>query len=85
MTWVCYINLSENVLISECAVSRKQRIIQALEDSDQPLSTNQVASNVGEHWKSVDNELHELLEAGKVEKKALSNRLTLWWDREIPL
>ncbi|QLG62029.1 hypothetical protein [Halorarum salinum] len=66
-------------------MDRKQRILQALEDADQPLSTNQVADTVDEHWKSVNDDLHEMLAEGEVAKKELSNRLTWWWDREIPL
>jgi predicted Zn-ribbon and HTH transcriptional regulator len=66
-------------------VSRKQRIRQTLQEADQPLSTNRVADAVGAHWKTVSDDLHELLQAGEAEKKELSNRLTLWWDREIPL
>jgi predicted transcriptional regulator len=77
--------MSENILSSGDLVDRKQRILQTLADADQPLSTNKVADRVGHHWKSVDKDLHELLEAGRVKKQALGNRLTLWWDREIPL
>jgi len=63
---------------------RKQRILQTLADADQPLSTNAAADQLGYHWKSVDDDLHELLEDGKVEKKELLNRRG-WWDCEIPL
>ncbi|NUB91162.1 HTH domain-containing protein [Haloterrigena sp. SYSU A121-1] len=80
-----YKKFSENVLTSGEAVSRKQRILQILENEDRPVSTNTIADQLGVHWKTVADDLEELHEQGKVDRKELNNRLTLWWDREIQL
>lgn len=66
-------------------MSRKQQILRILSQSDDPLSTNTVADELGVHWKTVDEELHNLYERGEVDKRKLGSRLTLWWDRDIPL
>lgn len=66
-------------------MSRKKQILRILSQSDDPLSTNTVADELGVHWKTVDEELHALYERGEVDKRKLGNRLTLWWDRKIPL
>lgn len=66
-------------------MSRKQQVLKLLAQSDDPLSTNTVADELGVHWKTVDEELHELYDSGEVDKRKLGNRLTLWWDRDIPL
>lgn len=66
-------------------MSRKQRIMTLSEQSGDPLSINTIADELGLHWKTVDETLHELYDHGNVDKRKLGHRLTLWWDREIPL
>lgn len=66
-------------------MTKRDQILQALSNADRPLSTNQVATETGLDWHSVDDRLHDLADEGRVVKRELSNRLTLWWDREIPL
>lgn len=66
-------------------MSKQQRILQALHDADSPLSTNKVADRAGLDWHTASDILHGLLEEDKVTKRELSNRLTLWWDRDTPL
>lgn len=66
-------------------MSRKQRIKHTLKQADSPLSTNQIADRVGLNWHTVDDELQEMHEQGAVDRRKLSNRLTLWWDGESPL
>ncbi len=74
----------ENVLSGE-AVSRKQRILQILENEERPVSTNTIADQLGVHWKTVADDLEELHDQGKVDRKELNNRLTLWSDHKIRL
>ncbi|WP_226006020.1 DUF7342 family protein [Natrinema salinisoli] len=66
-------------------MSRKQRILQILENEERPVSTNTIADQLGVHWKTVADDLEELHDQGKVDRKELNNRLTLWSDHKIRL
>jgi predicted transcriptional regulator len=65
-------------------VSADQKIKQTLADTDSPISTRQVSehSNIG--WHKAKETLEELHDAGEIGRREMNNRLTLWWDREIP-
>ncbi len=55
-----------------------------LERSDQPLSTNAVAEELDIDWHTAKKRLDNLVDDGRAHRSRVSNRLTLYWDREIP-
>ena len=60
------------------------RVEQLLITSDQPLSTNEVANQLDIDWHTAKKRLDVLVDNGAVHRSDVSNRLTLYWDREIP-
>lgn len=56
-----------------------------LKQSDKPLSANQIADRLGIDWHTANEKLEELADSGDAHSKEMHNRLTLWWDREIPV
>lgn len=61
-----------------------QRIRLILEEADQPLSTNEVADELGVDWHTAKKRLDKLVTQGEAHRSEVSNRLTLYWDRDIP-
>ncbi|NUC74753.1 DeoR family transcriptional regulator [Haloterrigena sp. SYSU A558-1] len=66
-------------------MSRKTRIKRVLERADKPLSTNEVAARASVAWHTARDDLEELHDEGAAYRTELNNRLTMWWDCEIPL
>lgn len=60
------------------------RVLQLLHRSDRPLSTNEIAAELDIDWHTAKKRLDTLLDEGKIDRSEVSNRLTLYWDREIP-
>lgn len=63
---------------------KRDRALLVLQESDKPLSTNEVADQVGVDWHTANKHLNTLVEKGRIHRSEISNRLTLYWDREIP-
>lgn len=63
---------------------KKERMLLVLRESDKPLSTNEVADQLGVDWHTANKHLNKLVENGAVHRSEVSNRLTLYWDRKIP-
>ena len=61
------------------------RIQTILNDADQPLSTNAIADRAGVEWHTANKRLETMEEQGRIHRSELNDRLTLWWDRDIPL
>lgn len=70
---------------SGVGVTRKTQILHVLDQQDSPVSTNEIADQLGVHWKTVADELEDLYDQGRVDRKELNNRLTLWSTDEIRL
>ncbi|MDY6768692.1 MAG: helix-turn-helix domain-containing protein [Candidatus Nanohaloarchaea archaeon] len=60
------------------------QVYRVLEQADRPLSTNEVAEELGVDWHTAQKRLDALVDSGAVHRSEVSNRLTLYWDREIP-
>lgn len=60
------------------------RTLELIERSEKPLSTNEVAESLGVDWHTARKRLDSLVEKKKINRSKVSNRLTLYWDREIP-
>lgn len=67
------------------AQTPEQRTKQILEAADQPLSTNEVADQLEVSWNTAADTLQTLETRGDAYRHDRNNRLTLWWDRDIPL
>lgn len=52
--------------------------------TDKPLSTNQVADKLGVDWHTAKKRLDRLVKKDRAHRSKVSDRLTLYWDREIP-
>lgn len=61
-----------------------ERTLQVLDNSDRPLSTNEVSDRLEVDWHTARKKLDKLVKEGKAHRSEVSNRLTLYWDREIP-
>ncbi len=59
-------------------------IMSVLEDADQPLSTNQIAEACDIDWHTAKKRLDRLVDKQRAHRSRISDRLTLYWDREIP-
>jgi len=59
------------------------RIKQLLADADTPLSTNDIATQLGVSWNTAANKLNDLHTQNEVHRKQVNNRLTLWSLNEI--
>ncbi len=55
-----------------------------LHEADQPLSTNEIAERAEVDWHTAKKRLDVLVTEGTAHRSDISNRLTLYWDREIP-
>ncbi len=62
----------------------KDRVLLVLRDADQPLSTNAVADQLGVDWHTAKKWLETLVDGNAIHRSTVSNRLTLYWDHEIP-
>ncbi len=60
------------------------RIRTVLSDADQPLSTNAVAEQAGVDWHTAKKHLERMVQQNRVYRSKVSDRLTLYWDEEIP-
>lgn len=65
-------------------MSKKDDIRSVLRNSDKPLSTNKVADRAGCDWHTANRHLKEMAQQGDVYRAKMSDRETLWWDREMP-
>lgn len=63
----------------------KQRVREYLQDAEKPQSTNAIAEALDADWHTVNDVLEELEGAGEAHRSEVSKRLTLWWDRPIPM
>lgn len=61
-----------------------ERTLRILRKTDKPLSTNQVADELGVDWHTAKKRLDRLVEKDRAHRSTVSDRLTLYWDREIP-
>ncbi|MCJ7478671.1 MAG: hypothetical protein MUP63_00645 [Candidatus Nanohaloarchaeota archaeon QJJ-7] len=61
-----------------------ERAFETLENSERPLSTNEVADRLEVDWHTAKKRLEKLVNKEKADRSEVSNRLTLYWDREIP-
>lgn len=59
-------------------------ILRLLRESDRPLSTNRIAAEAEVDWHTAKKRLDALVRENQVHRSEVSNRLTLYWDREIP-
>lgn len=59
-------------------------ILAILETAEKPLSTNAVAEKAEIDWHTAKKRLDRLVKQRKAHRSEVSNRLTLYWDREIP-
>lgn len=78
---------NETVLIKDYERSdffMRDRTLDILHESDKPLSTNEVAEQLGVDWHTAKKHLGKLVKQNKVHRSEVSNRLTLYWDEEIP-
>lgn len=55
-----------------------------LENAERPLSTNEVAEELDVDWHTARKRLATLVDTDRAYRSEVSNRLTLYWDREIP-
>lgn len=62
----------------------KERTLAILHRSDKPLSTNQVAERLDVDWHTAKKRLDTLVKEKKIYRSDVSDRLTLYWDQEIP-
>lgn len=62
----------------------EDRILHVLSESDRPLSTNEVADHAGVDWHTANKHLGRMVDQGSVYRSDVSDRLTLYWDQEIP-
>ncbi|MDY6762000.1 MAG: hypothetical protein SVY41_03050 [Candidatus Nanohaloarchaea archaeon] len=58
--------------------------LRVLKNTDRPLSTNEVADEMDVDWHTARKRLEVLVDQGDAHRSVVSNRLTLYWDREIP-
>ncbi|MFB6241869.1 MAG: hypothetical protein ABEJ36_03645 [Candidatus Nanosalina sp.] len=63
----------------------KQRVREYLQDTEKPQSTNAIAEALDADWHTENDAQEELEEAGEAHRSEMSDRLTLWWDRPIPM
>lgn len=61
-----------------------KQVARVLENADQPMSTNAVAEKLDIDWHTAKKRLDLLVDQGRAHRLEISNRLTLYWDREIP-
>jgi predicted ArsR family transcriptional regulator len=60
------------------------RTLVILQEADRPLSTNEVAEQLDVDWHTAKKRLDALVKKQQVHRSEVSNRLTLYWDQEIP-
>lgn len=58
--------------------------LHVLQEAEQPLSTNAVAERLEIDWHTAKKRLDRLVQQDKIDRSEVSDRLTLYWDREIP-
>lgn len=61
-----------------------ERVLTLLQQSDRPRSTNEIADELDIDWHTAKKRLDKLVEQEKVHRSRVSDRLTLYWDEEIP-
>lgn len=61
-----------------------ERVRSLLHEADKPLSTNQVAEELDIDWHTAKKRLDKLVDKEQAYRSTVSDRLTLYWDREIP-
>lgn len=66
-------------------MSRTQQVKRIIDEAGRPLSTNQIADELGVDWHTVKKELDELHERNEVHRSEVSDSMTLWWNQEIPI
>lgn len=69
----------------ESDLAVEQHVRRTLETADKPLSTQAIADRTGYDWKTVNDRLETMHDSGEIDRKEFSDRLTLWWDQDIPL
>lgn len=60
------------------------RLLLVLQEADKPLSTNQVADQLGVDWHTANKHLNRLVDEGAVHRSDISDRLTLYSDQDLP-
>ena len=61
----------------------KEKILETVENSEKPLSANQIAEKTDVEWHTAKKYLEQLLEEKQIHKKQISNRLTLYNNKKI--
>ena len=60
-------------------------VLHLLEESESPVSTNQVAELLDVDWHTADKRLRKLEEMGKVSVRKFKSNLKIWSDKDIPI